>query len=104
MLSTSYLLKGGSVVTIVAATDEPRFYKADVLVQDSIIKDISPSIQVGPEVEVIDVEGKWIMPGMVDLHRSVIPHTRADRLLTECIQQSCLYVSFEGFAGRVSTR
>lgn len=64
----SYLLKGGLVVTFNKA-NQPVSFKADVLVDGSTIAKVANDIQVPPEVKVIDCAGKWITPGMVDLHR-----------------------------------
>lgn len=65
----SYLLKGGTIATLVSGSKEGQVYKADVLVKDSVIAEISENIEAGPDVEVIDCEDKWITPGMVDTHR-----------------------------------
>ena len=39
---------------------------ADILVRDGRIKQISPSIQAPANAEVIEAEGKWILPGLID--------------------------------------
>jgi len=67
----SYLLKGGIVVTFTSGSHEPQCFKADVLVEDSTITQIAGDIKAGPHVEVINCDGKWISPGMVDTHRHV---------------------------------
>ncbi|GBE79783.1 Metallo-dependent hydrolase [Sparassis crispa] len=69
-MSTSYLLKGGIIATF-SSDNQPKSFKADVLVEGSIITQIAESINVGPHVEVINCEGKWTTPGMVDTHRHV---------------------------------
>ncbi|KAF9809835.1 hypothetical protein IEO21_07235 [Rhodonia placenta] len=65
----SYLLKGGIIATFTAGADKPQCYKSDILVEDSTIIQIAENINAGPGVEVIDCEGKWISPGMIDTHR-----------------------------------
>ena len=67
---TKYLLKGGTVATFIQATNEPRAFRADVLVEGSTIVRIEENINAGPGVEVIDCTDKWITPGFVDTHKS----------------------------------
>ncbi|KAL6309765.1 hypothetical protein BKA93DRAFT_814686 [Sparassis latifolia] len=78
-MSTSYLLKGGIIATF-SSDNQPKSFKADVLVEGSIITQIAESINVGPHVEVINCEGKWITPGMVDTHRTVQPALTAEEV------------------------
>ena len=68
MSATSYLLKGGIIATF-TSDNEPKVFDADVLVEGSTITRIEKDITPEPHVEVIDVTGKWITPGMVDTHR-----------------------------------
>lgn len=83
----SYLLKGGIIATFTAGADKPQCYKSDILVEDSTITQIAENINAGPGVEVIDCEGKWISPGMIDTHRhifmTVLRGDQCDWLLTE---------------------
>lgn len=47
----------------------------DVLLQDGLVKQVSRKtgkIEVGKNVEVIDVAGKWVTPGIVDLHSHMV--------------------------------
>ena len=45
---------------------------ADVLIENGIIIEISPHIEIGPDrlnqLEQIDANGKWIVPGLIDMH------------------------------------
>ena len=66
---TKYLLKDGTVATFVQATNEPRTFRADVLVDGSTIAEIKEHIDAPLGVEVIDCKDKWITPGFVDTHR-----------------------------------
>ncbi len=68
-MSTKYLLKGGTIATSVQGSDEPRVFKADVLVDGNTITRIEGDIAPGPGVEVIDCQDKWITPGFIDTHR-----------------------------------
>lgn len=53
------LFKNASVI------NEGKCFPSDVLVQHHRIEKIAPSISA-PHAEVIDVEGKWLIPGMID--------------------------------------
>ena len=52
----TFLLKGGLIATYTGAG--PRAYKADVLIEGSVIKDIQPNIQAPAGAEVIDCTNK----------------------------------------------
>jgi dihydroorotase len=54
------LLTGGTVVT------DGKKEVADILVRSGRIDQISPSIQAPAGAEVIEAEGKWILPGLID--------------------------------------
>jgi len=63
-MSGRLLLVGGTLIDP-AAQREGRF---DILIEDGAITDIQPSIPANDRVEVLDVTGKLILPGFVDLH------------------------------------
>ena len=54
------LLSGGTLVT------DGKKEVADILVRDGRIEQISPSIQAPASAKVIDAEGKWVLPGLID--------------------------------------
>lgn len=61
----SFLLKGGYLID--PASNKEGIY--DVLVVDEHIAQVEPQIQVADEkTQVIDCNGKYIMPGLIDLH------------------------------------
>ena len=45
----------------------PEYGKCDLLVEDGLIAKIAPSIE-DADAEVIDAQGQYVLPGMVDLH------------------------------------
>lgn len=57
-------LKGGFVVDPSQDLDERR----DILVEGDTILDLPPSVDLAEGVEVIDVTGKTVAPGFIDLH------------------------------------
>lgn len=66
MAQDSYLLKGGTVLTLAAPGDcKPD---CDVLVTDGKIASIGRDIDASG-VETIDVSGRIVMPGFIDTHR-----------------------------------
>lgn len=62
------LLKNGRVIDPASGRDET----ADVLILDGFLTDLRPNIELGAEraaaVEVMDVAGCWVVPGLVDMH------------------------------------
>lgn len=56
----SYLIKNANIV------NENKVFKGDVLIEGNFIKQISEEIINKPNVEVIDAEGKYLIPGMID--------------------------------------
>jgi len=98
--------------TILTATKPARLEKADILVESGKIKAIGPNLPApGGEVPVIDAEGMFIMPGIIDTHAhfaisggvnefslSVVPEVRVrDVLNSEDLQ------IYRALAGGVST-
>ena len=64
---TSLLLRGGRVIDPSQGIDA----KMDVAVQDSVISQVSSDIRPGPETRIIDLDGKLVVPGLIDLHTHV---------------------------------
>ena len=64
---TDLLLKGGRVIDPSQGIDS----RMDVAVQDGAISQVSSNIRPGPETRVIRVDGKLVVPGLIDLHTHV---------------------------------
>ena len=64
---TSLLLRGGRVIDPSQDIDA----KMDVAVEDGVISQVSSSIRPGAETRIIDVDGKLVVPGLIDLHTHV---------------------------------
>ncbi len=60
----SLLLRGGRVVDPSQDLDASR----DVLLVDGEVRELAESIEASPGVEVLDVAGKVITPGLIDIH------------------------------------
>ena len=60
----AYLIKGAHVVDPQVGLDDVR----DVLVEGKTIAQVAESIEAGEGVEVIDGAGKYLVPGLVDMH------------------------------------
>ena len=56
------LLKNGTVVT------ENASIKADVLIDGEVVVAVEPALSVSADTQVIDITGKWLLPGGVDAH------------------------------------
>ena len=61
------LIKNGTVITITDGVKE----NTDVLIQNGKIKSISEGLSVGDGVRVIDAEGMYVMPGIIDAHSHI---------------------------------
>jgi len=74
------LLRGGVVLTLDPQVGD--FPRADVLIEDGLIRAIQPTIAVGPETAVVDATNMIVLPGFVDTHhhgyqgllRNVLPN------------------------------
>ncbi len=80
------LLKGGTVLTM--DEDIGDYEKADILIENGIIKEIAPSIET--DTESVDASGHVIMPGFVDTHRHMwqgcIRNILPDGLLSDYVR------------------
>ncbi|WP_430929214.1 dihydroorotase [Polaribacter marinivivus] len=56
----SYLIKGATIV------NENKTFKGDVLIENEEIKEIASAINVADNVNVINAEGKYLIPGFID--------------------------------------
>src|ERR1700733_15522621 len=56
------LIRGGTVV------NHDHSWRADVLVDDGIVKAVGPSLDVPTGAETIDAGGCYVMPGGIDPH------------------------------------
>jgi imidazolonepropionase-like amidohydrolase len=61
------LLKNGTILTVTRGVI-PR---GDILIMDGLIKQIGENITPPPGVKVIDVSGKYIIPGIIDSHTHI---------------------------------
>ena len=71
------LLRGATVMT----ASGPTLARADVLIEDGRISAVGTDLVAGPRVQVIDVAGRWITPGIIDPHSHLgvyaVPATNA---------------------------
>jgi Dihydroorotase and related cyclic amidohydrolases len=71
--SGDVLIRGGKILT---GTGE-ELEGVDILIRDNMIQEISKAINPSSDALVIDAEGKWITPGIIDIHshNGCIPST-----------------------------
>lgn len=62
--SAPILLRNGRILDPANGVDQT----ADLLIQGGVVDRISPSIEAPPGADVIDVSGKLVVPGLVDMH------------------------------------
>ncbi|NLJ40407.1 MAG: amidohydrolase [Clostridiales bacterium] len=58
------LIKNGKILTMNGKVYE----KGDILIDGKLIFQVDENIEAPPGAEVIDAEGKWVMPGIIDAH------------------------------------
>lgn len=64
----AYLLKGGTVLSMKAG--EPPF-RADILLRGGKIAAIAPHLDAPAGAKTIDVSGRYVLPGFIDMHAHV---------------------------------
>lgn len=69
-MSSSYLLYNASILTM--DPQRRQFNRGAVLVENDRISQVGDSdlllAQTGPEVECVDLRGRWILPGLINTH------------------------------------
>lgn len=63
------LFKGGRIVDADHNEDDRPY---DVLIEDGVIRAVSAHLSAGTDVQVIDIKGKTLMPGLIDCHVHVM--------------------------------
>ncbi len=63
----SVLIKNGTVLTITKGVKE----NTDVLIRDGVIKKIGDNLKAPAGVKVIDAQGMYVMPGIIDAHSHI---------------------------------
>lgn len=58
------LIKNGRVIDPANVTDETR----DILINNGIVEESAKDIRAGHVDKTIDASGKWVVPGLIDLH------------------------------------
>lgn len=69
------LLKGGVVVNPASGLNEER----DILIEGGKIRDIGKNLSVGPSCEKLDITGKTVFPGLIDMHVHLREPGRPDK-------------------------
>ncbi|MFK8060353.1 MAG: dihydroorotase [Polaribacter sp.] len=59
-MEKKYLIKNATIV------NENSTFKGDVLIENELIKQISTEINVVENIEIIDAQGKYLIPGFID--------------------------------------
>lgn len=60
-------IKNGTILTVTKGT----ILNGDILVKNGIIKEIGQNIQAPENVPVVDVTGKYVIPGLIDSHSHI---------------------------------
>ncbi len=84
------LFKGGRVYD----STSKEFKTSDLLIENGIIKKIGQIPGIGANLELIDVSGKFIMPGLIDMHIHLREPGREDE---ETIVSGCQSAMAGGF-------
>ncbi len=61
------LLRNGQVITVSGET----ITGGDILIQGTKIAKVGKSLAAPPAAEVIDLDGRWVMPGIIDSHSHI---------------------------------
>ncbi|MBN1223174.1 MAG: amidohydrolase family protein [Candidatus Aminicenantes bacterium] len=64
---TSLLLKNGNIITVAGETIKG----GDILIEGTRIVKVGTGLRGNAETEVVDLAGKWVMPGIIDSHSHI---------------------------------
>lgn len=76
--SLMLLIKGAQVV------NDDSIFNADVLVQDGVIKNVAPGLEVPSGAQVIEAGGKLLIPAGIDVHTHLSSSDSCDDVPTGC--------------------
>jgi N-acyl-D-aspartate/D-glutamate deacylase len=57
---------------------------SDLGIRDGHVVEVGDSLEAGPETEIVDAQGKWVMPGFIDVHT----HYDAEVLVASGLNES----------------
>ena len=60
---------------------ESEIRKVDILIEENIIKEISDEIKVEGNCEILDLDGKYVVPGLVNLHAHLFGSGKPSKIL-----------------------
>ncbi|MBS3818367.1 amidohydrolase family protein [bacterium] len=66
-LAQNLVLKGGTILTITQGTIK----NGTIVIEDGKIANVGKDIPIPPGIKVIDVSGKYVMPGIIDSHTHI---------------------------------
>ncbi|CAD5221842.1 unnamed protein product [Bursaphelenchus okinawaensis] len=56
------VIRGGQIV------NDDSIFAADIYIEDGVIKQILPNLEIPEQAEIIEAAGKWILPAGIDVH------------------------------------
>ncbi|WKY04313.1 hypothetical protein Q1695_005372 [Nippostrongylus brasiliensis] len=74
----SLIIRGAQIVN-----DDSVFF-ADVIVQDGVIRNVGPSLEVPADAEILDAAGKMLLPAGIDVYTHLSAQDSVDDLATGC--------------------
>lgn len=85
-MKNKFKLSGGKIIT-----PDREIEKGTVLVEDGKITGIEPCTVEATEYEDIDVSGRYVMPGFIDIHS----HGAGNSDFMDCTVEDCLTIAIE---------
>lgn len=81
--------------TVFDGVNEKPMTNTSVLVEGNLIKEIGPNIKATKNIQVIDVEGRTLMPGLTDCHTHIMWNDNIEYLI---------YSSQDGYLGAMAAK
>ena len=98
------LVKNGLVITFIhEGYHSIKMKYADVLIEDGLFADIKEEIH-DPDAKIIDAEGKWVLPGFVDVASACAVLSRKKQLQTATpMRSTAVCIKTRGLQAAVSS-